>query len=261
LKTVFAFTSWGNAGVPWLLACLNSHPQVRAVSCLTHGAYSPLGREIGATDYLDAVGRIGWADKPVCGDVHGVSPHEFPNLHATFGDTFRGCHLVGHPIPRLAGSLAFSKAAGRDWRYRDFLRTWNMDPGDSRATSALVILGEEGDYIPAHYMINVNSVVDVCGVDGPKADPLFSLESLMADDGAWVALLAHLSAGTIAESGGHWEAFRGQLMGIAHQPFGSTPRAVWDGLDEYVRLTVAAHLTDEARAVYEALGYDLSFVR
>src|SRR5579863_1817547 len=127
MKTLFALTSWGNAGVPWICECINLHRSIHAWSCMSGSSYSPLGRELDPLEYLDAMARLGWADYQACGDVHGISPHRFAEARAAYGDAFRGAHLIAHPVPRLAGSFAFSKAVGRDWKHRDFLALWGIE--------------------------------------------------------------------------------------------------------------------------------------
>jgi hypothetical protein len=261
MNTVFALTSWGNGGVPWIMACLNLHPQIRAYSNLANAVYSPLGRELSASDYLDAMARLNWPDCATVGDVHGVNPGDLASLHRAFGSVFRGGHLTGHPVQRLAGSLYFSRAVGRDWRFKDYLAMWTMTPDHPRARAAFPILGEDGDYIPAAYMQHVNGVTSSCSPTGPLADPLFKIDELLHSDGAWAALIEHLSGGALRDSGGYWKAMEGQVLNVAHEPLTATPREVWDAFDPYVRDVVAGLLTEDARAVYESLGYDLSFVR
>jgi hypothetical protein len=259
MKTLFALTSWGNSGVPWILKCLDLHPQVKAWSCLTNASYSPLGRELDAVEYLDGIGRFGWSEASVCGDVHGIGSHEFRRLREAFGDVFRGAHLVAHPVQRLAGSFAFSHDVGRKWNHADFLRLWNMDREDPRAVTARRVLGEDGDHIPAHYMVNANTIGLLCSPEHEDY-PLFTLEGLMAGDEEWDRLISHISAGAIPDFGGLWRPLQGQYVGIAHKPFESSPRAAWDALPGYAQDMVAAAMTDESRQAFEKLGYDLSFV-
>lgn len=261
VKTVFALSSWGNAGVPWVMACLNLHPEVRAWSCMHLAPYSPLGRELSPVEYLDALARVGWGQHSACGDVHGVGWDQFAGLHGAFGPAFRRAHLVGHPVNRLAGSLYFSQELGRVWKHQDFLDLWGMSRDDPRAVQARDILGEDGDHIPAHYMINVNSIAAIAGPGGALADPLYRLEALMQSDDAWDGLVRHLSGDSVRDYGDRWRQYEGVVMGTAHQPFAHSPRQVWDDLPEYARRIVAAALTEPSRQAFEALGYDLSFVR
>lgn len=260
MKTVFALTSWGNSGVPWILKCLALNPKIKAWSCLTDPSYSPLNRPMDAIDYLEAIGRLGWPEAPVCGDVHGVGIHEFPRLRQAFGETFRGAHLIAHPIQRIAGSFHFSHVAGRDWKHADFLRNWGLDRDDPRAVAARGVLGEDGDHIAAHYMMNVNTIGLVSRPEDLEQYPLFSLEGLMAGDAEWDRLINHFSAGQIPTFEGLWRPLQGQYFGIAHQPFTMSPQEAWEGLPVYARETIAAAMTDESRQAFERLGYDLSFV-
>jgi len=223
--------------------------------------HSPLARDLGAVEYIDAIARLGWPDHDVCGDVHGIGHDQFASLHAAFGETFKGGHLVGHPVPRLAGSLYFSREIGRVWKHAEYLAMWGMEPTDARAQTALAVLGEDGDHIPAHYMINVNSITSICGPDGPLAEPIFKLEALMTQDAEWERMIDHFSGGAVAY-GDTWRELQGVIMGSAHQPFASgDPQTAWDGLPDYAQRMMAAALTPQSRAAFEALGYDLSFIR
>jgi hypothetical protein len=260
MNTVFAVSSWGNAGVPWVVKCVNLDPRIRSWSCMAYAAHSPMGLNWTPVEYLDALARLGWQDYVACGDVHALGP-DFTDLEKAFGDRFRGGHLMGHPVPRLAGSFAFSRELGRDWKHQDFLRLWNMAPDDPRAVAALEVLGPEGDHVPAHYMVNVNNVVLIADGAGPLREPVFRLEDLMASDRGWTEMIAHLSAGVIEDYGSRWRPMQDVFVGVAHQPFAAGPRAVWDGLPDYVRKMFVVALTDAAREAYTALGYDLSFVR
>ncbi len=260
MKTLFSLTSWGNSGVPWILQCLSLNPRIKAWSCLTDPSYSPLGCALDAIDYLEGIGRFGWPQAPVCGDVHGIGIHEFPRLRQAFGDTFRGAHLVAHPIQRIAGSFHFSHAAGRDWKHADFLRNWALDWDDPRAVTAREVLGEDGDHIAPHYMMNVNTIVLMADPKDNQEYPLFSLEALMAGDEEWDRLINHFSAGEIPTFEGLWRPLKGQYVGIAHQPFTMSPKEAWEGLPIYARDSIAAAMTDESRQAFEGLGYDLSFV-
>jgi hypothetical protein len=260
MKTVFALTSWGNSGVPWILRCLALNPKIKAWSCLTDASYSPLGRGLDAIDYLEGIGRFGWPEAPVCGDVHGVGLHEFPRLREAFGDIFRGAHLVAHPIQRIAGSFIFSHDVGRKWNHADFLRNWALDWNDPRAVAARQVLGEGGDHIPAHYMMNVNTIALMSDAKDVEEYPLITLEGLMAGDEEWDRLINHFSAGQIPDFQGLWRPLQGQYVGVAHQPFAVSPRAAWEALPDYAREMIAAAMTDESRQAFERLGYDLSFV-
>jgi hypothetical protein len=256
MKTVFALTSWGNAGVEWVKECINLHPGIHAWSCMNFAPHSPIQRELTAVEYLDCIARLGWNDYQSCGDVHGVGPDHFPAVRVAFGEEFRGSHLIAHPVPRLAGSLAFSKVVGRDWRHRDFLKNWGMERDHPIARNALSILGEEGDHVPAHYMMNVNSILLV----RDTGDPLFKLEELMTSDEAWAGMIDHLSRGQIGDYAKRWRAKKGVYLGVAHEPFMQPPEAVWRNFPTYVREVFAAMLSEESRHAFEDLGYDLSYV-
>ncbi|TMJ68900.1 MAG: hypothetical protein E6G80_14970 [Alphaproteobacteria bacterium] len=52
------------------------------------------------------------------------------------------------------------------------------------------ILGENGDHVPAHYMMHVNGIISI--VDSA---PLFRLEELMTQNDEWAAAVEYLSAG------------------------------------------------------------------
>jgi len=54
----------------------------------------------------------------------------------------------------------------------------------------LPILGENGDHVPAHYMMHVNGIISI--VDSA---PLFRLEELMTQNDEWAAAVEYLSAG------------------------------------------------------------------
>jgi hypothetical protein len=256
MKTVFALTSWGNAGVEWVKECINLHPGIHAWSCMNFAPHSRIQRELTAVEYLDCIARLGWNDYQSCGDVHGVGPDHFPAVRVAFGEEFRGSHLIAHPVPRLAGSLAFSKVVGRDWRHRDFLKNWGMERDHPIARNALSILGEEGDHVPAHYMMNVNSILLV----RDTGDPLFKLEELMTSDEAWAGMIDHLSRGQIGDYAKRWRAKKGVYLGVAHEPFMQPPEAVWRNFPTYVREVFAAMLSEESRHAFEDLGYDLSYV-
>jgi hypothetical protein len=277
-QRLFALTSWGDAGIPWITKCLNLHPSIRAFLNVRAriGAWS--GANLGATQYVSAIADL--SSNELCGDVNGISPHEFAELEASFGPAFRGAHLIGPPIVRYAGSLAYSRDAGRHWNHETFLDLWNIDREDPLSLTLLELLGEDGDHVPAHYMMHVNGIVHVLGTA-----PLFRIERLMAEDEEWSRLVSHISGGTIMDYGSSWRPLQGQLIGVAHEPFRmflppparrfSWPRrapagnnlgvdaslAVWDTLPGTTRLVVAEMLSPQARTAYESLGYDPSFIR
>lgn len=261
MPTVFALSSWGNSGVPWIHSCLKLHPKIQAWCCLNYGAYSPLGRALTPAEYVDSLARIGWQDAPVVGDLCGVSWTDFDALTETFGEMFRGGILVGHPVQRLAGSFNFSHEVNRTWSHADFLSMWGMTPDDPRAVAAYSALGDEGDHIPASYMAHVITINQVWGPGGALNAPVYRLEDLLTSDEAWTGMVNHLSGGEIPDYGPMWRQLEGVCPNSAHAPFQSSPREVWDAFPEYVRRTMAAMMTEEARETFEILGYDVSFVR
>jgi hypothetical protein len=185
-----------------------------------------------------------------------VSPHEFLELQEAIGAEFRGAHLVAHPIPRFAGSLAISKQMGRHFNHDDFLKLWTLDRSGRVSEMLLQILGENGDHVPAHYMMHVNGISSIVG-----SAPVFRLEELMAKNDEWAAAVDYFSAGSITDFDATWRRLEGVLVGVAHQPFGmGGPLVVWQSLSEVTRRVVSGMLNDTARRVYERLGYDLSFI-
>jgi hypothetical protein len=276
-QKVFALTSWGYAGIPWITKCLNLHPDIQAFlnvrSPLNHGSAG-----LSATEYLKTLANIS-SPEPVCGDVNGISPHEFAELGVSFGEAFRGAHLTGPPILRFAGSLAYSRDVGRHWDHQTFLDLWSIERGTPLSTTLLEILGEDGDHVPAHYMMHVNGIAHLVGTA-----PLFRIDRLMVDDEEWLHLVKCISSGTIVDYGSTWQRLRGEIIGSAHEPFRPlAPKAkrrsswfggkfeaatseidasssVWRGFPDQVRRVVAGMLNAEAREQYAALGYDLAFV-
>jgi hypothetical protein len=70
-------------------------------------------------------------------------------LRDTFGEHCALALLVGHPIQRYAGSIAFSKEIGRHWT-RDHLRElWAPEPFDSLFGSITDILRPDDDHVRA----------------------------------------------------------------------------------------------------------------
>ncbi len=203
------------------------------------------GRNIGATEYLHRVIDLS-SYYDVCGDIHGVSPHEFSELNEAFGDRFRGAHLIAHPIVRFAGSLAISKEMGRHFTRQDFLTMWGLDRAHPISVALLPILGENDDHVPAHYMMHVNGIVRIV-----RSQPMFKLEALMGADEEWRAMVDYLSGNTITNFGNTWRQLRGVFIGIAHQPFAvGGPRTVWNSLPPEVKKVVSTILADQARDEY-----------
>jgi hypothetical protein len=256
MPRLFALTSWGNAGVPWIAKCLNLHPKIRTFVNARGTLCNLTHKSVTATEYLRHVADLSSEYYSVCGDVHGVSPHEFSELKETIGDHFRGAHLVAHPIPRFAGSLAISKQMGRYFSHDDFLKLWDLDRSRPLSKILLPILGENGDHVPAHYMMHVNGIISIVG-----SAPLFRLEELMAKNDEWASAIDYLSAGSITDYDGTWRRLKGVFIGVAHQPFGmGGPLIVWQSLSGLTRHVVSAMLNDRTRRTYECLGYDLSFI-
>jgi len=137
---------------------------------------------------------------------------------------------VAHPIQRIAGSFHFSHLAGRDWKHADFIRNWALDWDDPRAVTARQVLGEDGDHIAAHYMMNVNTITLISDPKDMEEYPLFSLEALMAGDEEWDRLIAasrsrsDLSLVTILPFQDRFQAFERLLLNntpldLAERPF------------------------------------------
>ncbi|HYM03204.1 MAG TPA: hypothetical protein VET85_09680 [Stellaceae bacterium] len=64
------------------------------------------------------------------------------------------------------GSLAFSTAAGRDWKHADFLAIRHLDRGHPVAVQARTIVGENGNHVSVNYIMNVNSVSQIWRIFG-----------------------------------------------------------------------------------------------
>jgi hypothetical protein len=256
MPRLFALTSWGNAGVPWVAKCLSLHPEIRTF-INARGTLARLRQtDVTATEYLRHLADLSSEYYSVCGDIYGVHPHEFLELKETIGDDFLGAHLMAHPIPRFAGSLAVSKQIGRHFSHDDFLKLWHLDRSSPLSEILLRLLDENGDHVPAHYMMHVNGIVTIV-----HSAPLFRLEELMVKDDEWAAAVDYLSGGSITDFNGTWRRLEGVLIGVAHEPFGlNGPLIVWQSLPELTRRVVSAMLNDRARRTYEGLGYDLSFV-
>jgi hypothetical protein len=260
---MFALTSWGNAGIPWIGKCLNLHPSIHAFINIRAALGSLSGRNLNAAEYLHQIAVLARQNGvehvehyAVCGDLNGIGPHEFAELKRSFGCNFNGAHLMAHPIPRLAGSLAFSKEVSRHFTHDHFLNLWSLDRDNGISKKLLQILGESGDHIPAHYMMHVNGVIHVVG-----SAPLFRLEELASCDEEWDAMTRYLSGELISDYGPTWRRLEGMFIGVAHQPFSlHDPVAVWRSFSQEIRQVVGTMLTDGAREAYEDLGYDLSFV-
>jgi hypothetical protein len=260
---LFALTSWGHAGVPWIVKCLNLHPGFRAFMNI-RGQLQDIAKAaaLDAVPYLLQLERVsldGSAGEPLyeaIGDVNGVSPHEFLAISAALPDRFSGANLIGHPIARLAGSLAYSKAVDRHFTHSKFLSLWGMAADNELARSLYAILGENGDHVPAHYMMHVNAIQYLL-----DSAPCFHIERLMNGDDEWARLTRYLSGNAIADFGATWRSLEGQTVGVAHNAFAVGPLAAWASFADPVKRTIATMLSPSVRAAYERLGFDLSFVK
>lgn len=201
--------------MPWIAKCLNLHPSMRAL-LNARGSLNALAKaELTAPQYLEAIGRLS-EGYDVCGDVHGVSPHEFGELSTVFGEAFRGAHAVGPPVLRLAGSLAYSRSVSRRFSHQAFLDLWGLTRDHPLSRALLTLLGEEGDHVPAHYMMHVNGLPLLVGTA-----PTFRIDRLMTEDTEWATLTAHLSGGAVTDFGDAWRrleggADRGRARAVSH---------------------------------------------
>jgi hypothetical protein len=281
-RRVFALTSWGAAGMLWIAKCLNLHRDLRAFMHMRDSLGQLAGSSVTATQYLQLIGTLS-SHYEVCGSVFGISPHEFSELEGNL-PLFKGAHLIGPPILRYAGSLAYSRNVGRHWNHQHFLDLWGLKRGERLSEMLLEILGEDGDHVPAHYMVHVINNVTV-----PHAAPFFRLERLMTEDEEWETFVGYISGGTITDFGHSWHQLRGKLISIAqeHEPFRAIAREavdrssrrgfnrrrsrgdaagfnasfeVWNLMPSTTQEVISAMLTPEARQAYANLGYDLSFV-
>lgn len=249
---LFGVITWGNAGSMWLARLLNSHP---GIVCLHHlkGQWADIlgQKRIDDVRYFDVIARQGRA-YALAGDVHGVELESLARLKARHGDRFRAAVLVRHPLPRILSHLRSVSEKGRRYyglNYRALRR--GLSPGLRE------VLHDEERLFFVHVMGLVNRVVAE-----QDAAPVFTLEDLSREPSGLARLLAHLSDGSVSA---------GPLLDseVWHRPVnsrfpeataGRDPRAAFDALPDWGRAAFSALLDPAARAAYDALGYDLSFV-
>lgn len=258
-KRLFGIISWGHAGSSWIAAALNEHPEIYAAYAAREEYARAHGcDEISVFDYM----LIAANTKPearVAGHVIGFHPHELVILNRAYGKNFYGLYFMAHPILRLAGSIDISRAVGRDWKFNDFLKLWNLPRENRGAQRCLDVCGEEGDYIPCNYIAHINNMPTY-------VDPLsiVRFEELWRSDAAWHEFVMRLSGGMITDFGTRWRrhenAYLGGHDGVAQRPLGRDPVEVWESFPDYVRYQISELLSDDTRAFHAALSYDMSFI-
>lgn len=254
---VFAVVSWGCAATQWLSVALNAHPEVFAV----HSFREYLARHTRVDcvfdddgDFLLLLAYL-FQGYRLVGDVHGVQLGSLPALRARFGEHLAAAVVTRHPLPRLRSYLDMVEREGpAAYRRRGirFSRVRAALPGDLRRL------------LDTRRKLFFASAVDLANriVEEEAAARVFCMEDLTGRVEGLDRLLAHLSAGELAYEPAMVEAvYRKQLhshreRGAAHDE----PAAIFEAFEDWQREAFRRLLRPEARAIYEKLGYDLSFV-
>lgn len=257
-RFIFGMSSWGHAGIPWIAACLNEHPEIHAEYASRDEYALAYKAEIDAYQFM-LIAANKFPDSRVNGHVIDYGWRDFAMLRQRLGPRFYGCYFMAHPVLRLAGSIAISKEVNRKWNHDDFVRIFGLSADDPAAQRPLRLFGADADYIPVHYVFRINDMATYIDLNA-----MVRFEELWSRDDAWHKLVLKISGGTITDFGDRWRKYEGACVGpangVAQAPLLQNPKDVWDSFPQYTRDQMAALLSDEARILHEKLGYDLSFV-
>ncbi len=247
---LFAVVSWGNAGTHWLSKVLNAHPEVL---CL-HNARNPWTRLAGMprvddVTYMKIVANVGDGYR-VAGDCHGIWATSIPEMKAKWKDRFHAAVVVRHPIPRIASLWSLATKLGfhhYDLDYR-FLR--------SVTPPKLKWVKTEEHLFFVHAARMVNNVITE-----RKVSPIHRMEALTTDRSEVRGLLRHLSGEELDFDPAVLEPVFSQKV-ISHSGSGSPkePELVFKSLPAWQKEIFTAVFDPKARAIYESLGYDFSFL-
>jgi hypothetical protein len=244
---VFAVVSWGSAGTKWLSNVLNSHPDIFCV----HGArilWSHVAgrQDLGDLDYLRLIGMLG-SGCLAAGEVHGIRREGIAGLKQRLGEQFRAIVVVRDPVPRLLSFVSLGRYFSfSPWEDLAYLRGLE---GFRRVLH--VITDRQREYF-AHG-VNLLNVV----IAEDKIAPIFRMEDFTAKPNALRELFCEVTGGAVSIDLDQAAQMITRSPSNAHARREGGPS---EGLEAWQKEILRAMLLEEAKTIYERLGYtDLVF--
>ena len=248
---LFSVISWGASGSQWLVRLLNAHPDVLCLHHLRgHWAFILDEPPVANLTYLRVVERQGRAYR-LAGDVHGVDPHDLDAARREFGSRLRVACMSRHPVPRIASQLGVLHQRG--------FASYGLSPRRLRHSLPRGLRAAFDDEEKL-FFVHVMGLVNRIRLE-TQLGPVFTLERLSGEVEAVHELLDHLSAGELTFP----EEVLERLWARPLNPHASPdqprdPKDAFARWPSWQREAFATLLEPEARALYESLGFDLSFV-
>jgi len=249
-RHLFAIVSWGAAGTHWLSKVLNAHPEVL---CL-HSAINPWTRLTGTPriDDVTYMAIVAATGRGYCaaGDCHGVWAASIPEIKAKWESRFRSAAVVRHPIPRIVSLWNLANRVG--------FHEYNLDYAflRSAAPPELMWIKTEKQLFFLHAARMANNILDEVEVG-----PVYTMEALTSDQDEVKALLRYLSDGELDfDPATLDQVFDRRLISHSGHEQAQEPHEAFQALPEWQREIFKTVLDPAARAIYERLGYDFSFL-
>jgi hypothetical protein len=184
---LFAVVSWGCAATNWLAGTLNDCPGVFCLQAAQFFWYHFTGGGmLAGLPYMQLVGMQGSAAR-AAGDVHGISAADLPAIRAFYGDKFRAAVVVREPLPRFRSHLALIDR---------WITTggWHVDHLDHLYPEVIRSL-PTGSYKEKLFVYGADLLNKI--VEEVEIGPIFRMEDVTTSPQALIALINHLTAGTV----------------------------------------------------------------
>ncbi|HEY9676216.1 MAG TPA: hypothetical protein V6D11_32535 [Waterburya sp.] len=248
---LFALISWGATATAWLAKLLNAHPECFCTHHLNFAVSLKAGNHDPNNDLsiMETLARLGFHYRLV-GDCHGINRESVPQLLEKFGERFRACVLVRHPITRIESSLKHAKNVGLEYYGLDY-----QILKDTLDTSLKNLLQTEEQLFFVHIMNLINVVEKEVNVG-----PIFLMENVTRDFHTAQKLMQYLSADELDLNSNLYTSSSQKSINQHSKLANSSPETLFEKWPEWQREAFRVLLNPKAKEIYQQLGYDLSCI-